>query len=78
MKTKRIRKRLSDRKWLKRRLEELMKESIEINNFLDFRCNKHFVGSTVAEHNRKIWRQDYHRNERKIKFIQSLLTKEIK
>ncbi len=73
MKVRRIRRKLSDKKWLRWRLGELMKESEKINRFGTFQCNSFFVGSTVARHNEKIWAADMHRNERKIKFIQSLL-----
>lgn len=73
MKTKIIRKRLLDRGWLKYKLDVLVSESEKIHRFHQFNCDPFFVGEQRAKHNLVIWRMDKLRNDRKIKFIKSIL-----
>lgn len=68
-----MRRRISNKKWLTKRLNQLLDESHHWHTFEKFECSTFFKGYEKAAHNLKLYQKGSRRTSRQIKFIQSLL-----
>jgi len=65
-----LRNKIRDKKWVRRKLIALYQESRDIVHFETFECSDFFRGKTLAEHNRKILKKWKNQNERHIRFME--------
>ncbi len=72
-KIKRLRKNLADPKWLVSKYESLLYNEKDLLHYEKFECESHFKGERLASHNRKILAIDRRKNNKRIKFIESIL-----
>lgn len=73
MKIKKIRKKLSNEKWLQSKYKELLNEDRELNHFYQFDCSSFFRGEATAEYNLKLYHKRVKNNNRRLKFVEKLL-----
>jgi len=75
MKIKKLRQKLKNPKWVKRKYEDLLYEEERWNRFWQFECNWSFNSYAKREYSKKKYYANMPRVERQLKFIGSILTK---
>lgn len=76
MKISKLRKKLKNRKFVNNLLDGQYRLSEYLNHFRKFECSAHFKGEHVADKNYKKYLKDYSRNERHIRLLKYILTKQ--
>lgn len=78
MRIGKLRRKLKDEKFLRRKLTRLIGESERWNRFRQFKCDNFFVGHVAAKHNREIYDRNVDRIVRQIEFITQLIADKYK
>jgi hypothetical protein len=73
MKIRKLRKKLSNKKWLQGKYAQLTSASEEWHTFKDFKCNSFFVGYEKSQYNQMLYDKAMNKIRRQISFIRSLL-----
>lgn len=73
MKVKKIRKKIQDIAWLKKKLDYLTEKAHEWHTFKTFDCSEFFRGTVRANYNLKIYEKEYGKVLRHIAFVEKLI-----
>ena len=72
-KYRRIKKKITDKKWLDKKLNLLLNESESLCSFKKFGCKPFFRGDRKAGYNQKIYDKLYFKNNKHLDFIEKQL-----